>query len=98
MRRIHYIRRLLGVLAGLGGALLALGTMAPAALAHPPPEPPGTGVVSPPPAVTHTVITGGMPGWQITLIAVGAALCAAVVAVLVDRVLAARRHLIHAAT
>ena len=99
MRHIHHIRRLLGVLAGLGGALLVLGTMAPAALAHlPPPEPPGTGVISPPPVVTHTVISGGMPGWQISLIAVGAALCAAVVAVLLDRALAARRQLTHAAT
>jgi hypothetical protein len=32
-----------------------------------------------------------MPGWQITLIAVGAALLAAVVAVLADRARAARR-------
>jgi hypothetical protein len=99
MRRIHHIRRLFGVLTGLGGALLALAAMAPAALAYPPPEPgTGTGVISPPPVVTHTVVTGGMPGWQITLIAVGAALCAAVVAVLLDRALAARHHLTHAAT
>jgi len=34
----------------------------------------------------------GMPGWQITLIALGAALAAAVVAVLLDRARAARRH------
>jgi hypothetical protein len=33
----------------------------------------------------HTVVTGGMPGWQITLIAIGAALLAATVAVLLDR-------------
>jgi biopolymer transport protein ExbB/TolQ len=46
--------------------------------------------VVPPPAI-HTVVTGGMPGWQITLIATGAALFAAVVAVLLDRVRAARR-------
>jgi hypothetical protein len=32
-----------------------------------------------------------MPGWQIVLIAIGAALLAATVAVLVDRVRAARR-------
>jgi hypothetical protein len=35
--------------------------------------------------VTRTVLVGGMPGWQIALIAVGAALIAAVVAVLADR-------------
>jgi hypothetical protein len=33
-----------------------------------------------------------MPGWQITLIAIGAALAAAVVAVLLDRARAARRQ------
>ena len=34
---------------------------------------------------------GGMPGWQITLIALGAALVAATVAVLLDRAHTARR-------
>jgi hypothetical protein len=43
------------------------------------------------PAQVHT-ISYGMPGWQITLIAIGAALAAAVVAVLLDRARAARRH------
>jgi hypothetical protein len=33
---------------------------------------------------------GGMPGWQITLIALGAALVAAIAAVLLDRALTAR--------
>jgi hypothetical protein len=33
-----------------------------------------------------------MPGWQIALIAVGAAIVAAALAVLLDRVLATRRH------
>jgi hypothetical protein len=42
------------------------------------------------PAV-RVVTAGGMAGWQITLIALGAALAAAVVAVLLDRTLAARR-------
>jgi hypothetical protein len=53
---------------------------------------PGTPLISPPPAVTHTVITG-MPGWQITLIAVAAALFAATLAVLLDRARTARRHM-----
>jgi hypothetical protein len=39
----------------------------------------------------HAVVIGGMPGWQIALIAVGAALAAATVAVLVDRGWAAHR-------
>jgi hypothetical protein len=37
------------------------------------------------------VVTGGMAGWQITLIALGAALIAAIAAVFLDRALAARR-------
>jgi hypothetical protein len=35
---------------------------------------------------------GGMPGWEITLIAVGAALTAAILAVLADRAWSARRR------
>jgi hypothetical protein len=37
------------------------------------------------------ITAGGMPGWQITLIAVAAALVAAAAAVLLDRVRASRR-------
>jgi hypothetical protein len=37
------------------------------------------------------VAVGGMPGWQITLIAVSAALVTAIAAVFLDRMLAARR-------
>jgi len=43
-----------------------------------------------PPAV-HTVVVGGMPGWQIAAIAVVAALVAAIAAVLLDRSRAVRR-------
>ena len=43
-----------------------------------------------PPAV-HTVVVGGMPGWQIATIAIVAALVAAVAAVLVDRSRSVRR-------
>ena len=39
----------------------------------------------------HTVVVGGMPGWQIALIAIGAALFAATVAVLLDRAQMARK-------
>lgn len=52
---------------------------------------PSAPVPGPARTVTHTVVMGGMPGWQITLIAVGAALLAATVTVLADRVRAARR-------
>jgi hypothetical protein len=40
----------------------------------------------------HTVVVGGMPGWQIALIAIGAALFAATAAVLLDRARTTRRH------
>jgi hypothetical protein len=39
--------------------------------------------------VTRTVVEGGMPGWRIALIAAGAALVTATLAVLVDRAWAA---------
>jgi hypothetical protein len=93
------IRRLTAALAGLAGALLAFAAAAPAALAQPfPPRPPGWDKHPPPPgAGIHTVVAGGMPGWQIALIAIGAALLAATVAVLLDRARAAHRKTITAA-
>ena len=85
---MNHHRRILAAVITLAGAVLAL-AIAPAAFARPLPPPDcctsgaATGV---------TVITGGgMPGWQITLIAVGAALAAAVLAVLLDRAWAARK-------
>ena len=45
------------------------------------------------PPQIHTVTACGMPGWQITLIAAGAAVLAALLAVTADRVRAARRHM-----
>jgi len=44
------------------------------------------------PAPTHTAVASGMPGWQITLIAIGAALLAAAAALLLDQAWMARRH------
>jgi hypothetical protein len=91
MNPIHTIRRLACTLAGLATGTLALAAAAPAALSTPaPPDPGQLGIVSTP--AIHTVVTGGMPGWQITLIAAGAALLAATLAVLLDRARAARRH------
>lgn len=74
-------------LAALTCAVLASAIIIPAAWAVNV-IPPGGG--DPPPA-TVPVIVGGMAGWQITLIAVGAALVAATAAVFLDRALAARR-------
>ena len=93
MNRIHRIRRFLGVLAGLAGTLLAYAATGPAALAQQvPPAGGGTGL---PPAVRY-VTAGGMAGWQITVIALGAALLAATAAVLLDRARAARRSAVTA--
>ena len=89
MNRIHHI---LAAVATLAGALTAVAA-APAAYASLRPH--GGG-----PAGPHTTVrvitTGGMPGWQITLIAAVAALAAATVAVLVDRARVARK--MHATT
>jgi hypothetical protein len=110
MNHSQHIRRLAAALAGLASALLAFAAAAPAALAsgHPPPLPPirekhpSLHAFLPPFRVpvrvpVHTVVIGGMPGWQIALIAVGAALLAATVAVLLDRARAAHQKTITAA-
>ncbi len=101
MSIMKYWRRLGIVLAGLGGALAAFAAAAPASMAAgnhtfgsgmlPAPAGPAA-----PPAVVRTdvvrtVVVGGMPGWQIALIAVAAALVVAVAAVLADRARSARR-------
>ena len=95
MNRHKYIRRIAGLLAGLAGAVVALGTT-PAFAAVAPPESGGTAgaLVPPPPVQVHTIVAGGMPGWQIALIAAGAALAAATIAVLLDRARATRREAI----
>jgi hypothetical protein len=85
---MNRIQRGMAVLAGLGGTLLTLAAAAPAAFAVPPPPEPA----APAPAEVQAVVTGGMPGWQIALIAVGAALMAAALAVLLDRRRAARQR------
>jgi len=99
MNAIRHIRRLAGALAGLAGVLLAFGaTPALAMIRVPGPggDPSGAPPVSSAPTHTITLVTGGMPGWQITLIAIGAALLAATVAVLLDRARATRRNAVTA--
>jgi hypothetical protein len=87
-RRIRRIRHRAAILAGMVAILVTAG--AAPAFASLPPDRGGPGVKAAPVAV-HTVVTGGMPGWQIALIAVGAALFAATVAVLADRARSAHR-------
>jgi hypothetical protein len=92
-------RRLRGpfaVLMALGGTLVTLaitGTAAMAAIVPPPGG--GSSILQPGPsqvAPQTVTVAGGMPGWQITLIALGAALAAAVLAVLAYRAWSARRQ------
>ena len=91
MNPIRRIRRIAGALAGLVGlacACLGLAVAAPAAFARTLPPFGVSGAVTTPaprPVQVHTVVVGGMAGWQIALIAVGAALVAATIAVLLDR-------------
>ena len=59
------------------------------------PLPPGH--VTGPAYQVHAVMVGGMPGWQIALIAIGAALFAATAALLAYRAWTARRHPVTAA-
>jgi len=91
MNPIRTIRRLASTLAGLAAATLAVIAAAPAALARPVPPDLRPAEIVPAPAI-HTVVIGGMPGWQITIIAAGAAALAAVLALLLARAWAARRH------
>jgi hypothetical protein len=91
-RPLPTLRRLATALAALAAALLATAAAAaPAAFANRIPLAPGRDATGPPPRL-HTVIVGGMPGWQIALIAIAAAAVAAAAAVLLDRARAARRH------
>ena len=86
--KLRRARRLGGLLAGLGVLVAALVATGTAALAM---EVPPAGALAPAPPPPATV-AGGMPGWQITLIAVGAALAAAVLAVMADRARSARKR------
>ncbi len=90
MNPIRRIYRSAALAAGLALTLLVSGTLSPAANAIIVPAPAaGPANVAPP---VQTIAAGGMPGWQITLIAAGAAIVAAVAAVLLDRARVARQH------
>jgi hypothetical protein len=85
------LRRITAALAVAAGGVLAWAAAVPAASASIIPVP-GDGPYGPVPAPAVRVITaGGMPGWQITLIALAAALAAATTAVVLDRVRASHR-------
>ena len=102
MNRIRRICRSLAGLPWRAGALAASAAAAPAVLATAPPLPPGWNHRPPMPleyifgpvvkVPGRTIVIGGMPGWQITLIAAGAALLAAALTVTVYQIRAARRR------
>jgi len=89
------LRRLAAALTAITVGLLASAATIPAAFAMQVPGPGeqyGPARLAPAPASTvHVVTTGGVAGWQITLIALGAALVAAAVTVRLARARAARR-------
>jgi hypothetical protein len=103
MNPIRHIRRVAAALAGLACAWLGMAVAAPAAFAVPVPPSGGESGATLPhkhpllPVQVHTIAVGGMPGWQIALIAIGAALFAATDAVLLDRTWTARRKPVSAA-
>jgi hypothetical protein len=91
MNPTRIIRRLAIALAGLAAPVVAFVAAGPAAFAMNVP-PPGVGPqerLGPPPV--HQA-AAGMPGWQIALITIGAALAAIVLALLLERARAARQR------
>jgi hypothetical protein len=84
------LRRITAVLAAVTGGVLAWAAAVPAASAAIIPVPDG-GYGPAPGGTVRVIMAGGMPGWQITLIAVAAGLVAATAAVVLDRARASRR-------
>jgi hypothetical protein len=92
------LRRIAAVLAAVTCTLLASAGAIPAAFASENMPVPGPGgqfthadIAPVPPTTVHPVISGGLAGWQVALIALGAALVAAGLTVLLNRTRAARR-------
>jgi hypothetical protein len=89
MNRIH---RIIAIVTVAAAGLLAAFATGPAAFAAlVPAGGGGTGITPTPQAPVRIVTAGGMAAWQITLIALAAALFAAAAAVLIDRTRTARR-------
>jgi hypothetical protein len=96
MNRVHHCRRFRRIAAVLGAcAASVLVTLAGAttAFAYDVPAPGGPAGPAQLPPQVHTIVAGGMSGWQIALIAIGAAIFAAALAVTLDRVRTAHRQL-----
>jgi len=89
------LRRITAALAVVAGGVLAWAAAVPAASAAVIPVPGAGAGYGPAPAAlpspVQVITAGGMPGWQITLIALAAALAAATAAVILDRAWAGRQ-------
>jgi len=90
------LRRITAALATVTGGLLAWAAAVPPASAATTviPDPGGASGTVPttaPAAPVQIIAAGGMPGWQVALIALAAALVGAAAAVFVDRTRASRR-------
>lgn len=85
-------RRIAGLLTALGAVLVTFASTGTAAMATTNAPMPSGGAVYEPYPPPSVVVVGGMPGWQIALIAVGAALVAGAIAVLAYRAWTARRQ------
>ena len=94
MRTIKSLSRLGAVLASLAVVAVSLASSASASTTMIPVGGSGdaTATDTGPVTVVRTVVVGGMPGWQIALIAVVAALVTAFAAVLAERTRTARRR------
>jgi hypothetical protein len=89
--RLHWIT---AVLAAAASGVLAEAAVPAASAATIPVPGPGAAYGPAPaalPALPQVITGGGMPGWQITLIVIVAALVAATAAVILDRARASRR-------
>ena len=103
MKHIHFVRRTASVVFSICSSLLGFALFSPSAFAlmvnfrtyangrAPVPTGARPAMSQSGLTVVHTVVTSGMAGWLVTLIAIGAALFTAAVAVRIDRARAARR-------
>ena len=97
MNPIRHIRRFVAVLAGMAAAVMLATPSFARDVPNPPDAYPGHVVPASVPASVpaqiqyRTIVAGGMPGWQITLIALGAALVAITATLLLARALTAHR-------
>lgn len=91
MNRFRRIPHLVRFLVAFAGAMFGLALSAPAAFAMRAPSGgyPGGALTGPRATVTHSVVTTGMAGWQITVIVAVVAVLAATIAIVVHRARAA---------